>query len=131
MLALYLIPGEDENGPIKYYRSEKSYRKLRGVYKTVMIINLYRLLLYGIGIAWLLMLPVDDVNGTMYIDENALMPGYAADLYDGDQKVIQLSEQLNHVAWLVFNYCSVLCEFETVSNSLLFVINTISYMRCL
>ena len=50
---------------------------------------------------WLLLLPVDELNGQIYIDENALMPKYAANLYDGNQKVIQLAEQLNQVPWLV------------------------------
>lgn len=50
---------------------------------------------------WLLLLPVDELNGQIYIDENALMPKYAENLYDGNQKVIQLAEQLNQVPWLV------------------------------
>lgn len=50
---------------------------------------------------WLLLLPVDELNGQIYIDENALMPKYAANMYDGNQKVIQLAEQLNQVPRLV------------------------------
>ena len=73
-----------------------------------MIINLYRLLLYGGGIIWLLLLPVDELNGQIYIDENALMPRYAADMYDGDQKVMQLAGQLNQVSWSVLSKCSIL-----------------------
>ena len=60
-----------------------------------------RLLLYGIGIAWLLLLPMDDISGRVYIDENALMPGYAAQQYNGDHKVVQLVEQLKQVTWSV------------------------------
>lgn len=73
-----------------------------------MIINLCRLLLYGGGIIWLLLLPVDELNGRMYVDENALMPGYADNMYDGDQKVMQLAGQLNQVSWSVLNKCSIL-----------------------
>lgn len=60
-----------------------------------------RLLLYVIGIVWLFLLPTDNINGVVYVDENALMPTYASDQYDDDRRVMQLAEQLNHVTWLV------------------------------
>ena len=76
-----------------------------------MIINFYRLLLYGGGMVWLLLLPVDELNGQIYIDENALMPKYAANLYDRNQ-VIQLAEQLNQVPWLVVYVLLLDCYVE-------------------
>ena len=62
---------------------------------------MHRFLLYCVGIGWLLLLPMDDISGKVYTDENALLPGYASDHYSGDRKVIQLAEQLNQVTWSV------------------------------
>jgi len=49
----------------------------------------------------LFLLPTDNVSGIVYVDENALMPGYASDHYDSDRRVVQLAEQLNHLTWSV------------------------------
>lgn len=57
--------------------------------------------MYIVGIGWLFLLPTDDINGGVYIDENALMPGYASVGYDGDWKVMQLAEELKQVTWSV------------------------------
>ena len=117
MPALSPTPREDENGHIKLYHLEESYRKLNAFRKFNIILTVYRLLLYGIGIVWLLLLPLDDISGRVYTDENALMPGYTAQQYNGDHKVVQLTEQLNQVAWsvhhtiavhLIINLCGLL-----------------------
>ena len=104
MQALYPTPREEENGPIESYLSEESYRELNTLRDGTHYIksSLYhRLLLYGGGIIWLLLLPTDVISGRIYTDENALLPGTVAREYNGDQKVLQLAEQLDQVAWLV------------------------------
>ena len=51
------------------------------------------------GLVWLFMLPSDELSGTFYVDENALMPGMASSHYNREVHAIQMAEQLKHIPW--------------------------------